>query len=58
MKTVHIGVATAGDVKARAKAAFKGGPQGVYGGRTFDVATADGARLFTATSDDRPNDQK
>src|SRR5689334_11036622 len=36
----------------------KGGPQGVYGGRTFEVATADGARLFTAASDDRPNEQK
>lgn len=36
----------------------KGGPQGVYGGRTFDVATADGAKLYTATSDDRPDAQK
>ena len=30
MKTVHIGIATAGDVKARAKAAFKGVPQGEH----------------------------
>jgi hypothetical protein len=36
----------------------KGGPQGVYGGRTFEVATAEGARLYTAASDDRPTDQK
>jgi hypothetical protein len=36
----------------------KGGPQGVYGGRTFEVATADGARLYTAVSDDLPNEQK
>ncbi len=35
----------------------KGGPQGGQGGRGFDVATADGARLFTASSDDRPNEQ-
>ena len=36
----------------------KGGPQGVYGGRTFEVATADGARLYTGFSDDRPMEQK
>jgi len=36
----------------------KGGPQGNYGGRTFEAATADGARLFTGASDDRPGDQK
>src|SRR5579863_412916 len=36
----------------------KGGPQGVYGGRTFEVATADGARLYTGVSDDRPGEQK
>lgn len=36
----------------------KGGPQGGYPGRTFEAATADGARLYTATSDDRPSDQK
>ncbi len=36
----------------------KGGPQGVYGGRTFEVATALGARLYTGTSDDRPTEQK
>jgi len=36
----------------------KGGPQGVYGGRTFEAATADGATLYTATSDDRPGEQK
>ncbi len=36
----------------------KGGPQGGYPGRTFEVATADGARLYTGTSDDRPGDQK
>jgi hypothetical protein len=36
----------------------KGGPQGVYGGRTFEVAIADGARLYTAASDDRPGEQK
>jgi hypothetical protein len=35
----------------------KGGPQGVYGGRTFEVATADGARLYTGVSDDRPGEQ-
>ena len=33
----------------------KGGPQGNYGGRTFEVATADGARLYTGASDDRPS---
>lgn len=36
----------------------KGGPQGNQGGRSFDVATAAGARLFTGVSDDRPNEQK
>ena len=36
----------------------RGGPQGNYGGRTFDVATADDARLYTGTSDDRPSEQK
>jgi hypothetical protein len=36
----------------------KGGPQGVYGGRTFEVAMADGARLYTGMSDDRPTEQK
>src|ERR1700761_781378 len=35
----------------------KGGPQGNQGGRGFDVATADGARLYTGTSDDRPKEQ-
>src|SRR6188768_3737744 len=32
----------------------KGGPQGVYGGRTFEVAIAQGARLYSGVSDDRP----
>ena len=36
----------------------KGGPQGGQGGRTFEVATAEGARLYTAESDDRPGEQK
>jgi hypothetical protein len=36
----------------------KGGPQGGQGGRGFDVATAAGARLYTATSDDRAGEQK
>ena len=36
----------------------RGGPQGNYGGRTFDAATADGARLYTGISDDRPRAQK
>jgi len=36
----------------------KGGPQGNQGGRSFDVATAAGARLFTGASDDRPTEQK
>ena len=36
----------------------KGGPQGVYGGRTFEAATAEGARLYTGVSDDRPGEQK
>src|ERR1700722_19692290 len=35
----------------------KGGPQGNQGGRGFDVATADGARLYTGASDDRPSEQ-
>jgi hypothetical protein len=35
----------------------KGGPQGNQGGRSFDVATASGARLYTGTSDDRPTEQ-
>jgi predicted transcriptional regulator len=30
MKTIHIGVATSGNVKVRAKAAFSGTPQGEY----------------------------
>ena len=33
----------------------KGGPQGGQGGRGFDVATAEGARLYTGASDDRPH---
>lgn len=37
---------------------IKGGPQGNYGGRSFEAATADGARLYTAISDDRPREQK
>ena len=36
----------------------KGGPQGNYGGRTFEVATGDGAKLYTGVSDDRPREQK
>ena len=36
----------------------RGGPQGAYPARTFDVATADGARLYTGASDDRPGEQK
>ncbi len=36
----------------------KDGPQGAYPARTFEVATADGARLYTGASDDRPSDQK
>jgi hypothetical protein len=36
---------------------IKGGPQGNQGGRSFDVATASGARLYTGTSDDRPTEQ-
>lgn len=36
----------------------KDGPQGAYPARTFEVATADGARLYTGTSDDRPGEQK
>jgi hypothetical protein len=35
----------------------KGGPQGNQGGRSFDVATAQGARLYTGVSDDRPAEQ-
>jgi hypothetical protein len=35
----------------------KGGPQGNQGGRGFDVATTDGARLYTGASDDRPTEQ-
>ena len=35
----------------------KGGPQGNQGGRSFDVATAAGARLYTGVSDDRPTEQ-
>jgi len=35
----------------------RGGPQGNQGGRGFDVATADGARLYTGASDDRPTEQ-
>lgn len=35
----------------------KGGPQGNQGGRGFAVATADGARLYTGASDDRPTEQ-
>lgn len=36
----------------------KGGPQGNYGGRTFEAAIADGARLYTTASDDQPGAQK
>jgi hypothetical protein len=36
----------------------KDGPQGTYGSRSFEVATADGARLYTGVSDDRPSEQK
>jgi len=36
----------------------KDGPQGTYGSRGFEVATADGARLYTGVSDDRPGEQK
>ena len=35
----------------------KGGPLGRQGGRNYEPATADGARLFTAASDDRPQEQ-
>src|SRR6201996_54887 len=35
----------------------KGGPQGGQGGRGFDVATAEGAHLYTGASDDRPREQ-
>ena len=38
--------------------AVKGGPQGAMAARTFDVATADGAQLYTGASDDRPGEQK
>jgi hypothetical protein len=36
----------------------RSGPQGAQGGRSFDVAMAAGARLFTGVSDDRPTEQK
>ena len=36
----------------------KDGPQGTYGSRGFEAATADGARLYTGVSDDRPGEQK
>jgi Alpha/beta hydrolase domain len=36
---------------------IKGGPQGNQGGRTFEPASAQGARLYTAASDDRPLEQ-
>ena len=36
----------------------KDGPQGTYGSRGFEAATAEGARLYTAASDDRPGEQK
>jgi hypothetical protein len=35
----------------------KGGPQGGQGAREFEVATAAGARLYTAVSDDQPTSQ-
>lgn len=35
----------------------RGGPQGGQGGRGFDVASADGARLYAGASDDRPGEQ-
>src|SRR5579863_4336107 len=35
----------------------KDGPQGTYGSRGFEAATADGARLYTGISDDRPGEQ-
>ena len=35
----------------------KGGPQGNQGGRAFDVASSDGARLYVNASDDRPTEQ-
>lgn len=35
----------------------KGGPQGGQGGRAFDVANANGARLYVNASDDRPTEQ-
>ena len=35
----------------------KVGPLGGHGGRDFEVATAEGARLYTAASDDRPTEQ-
>ena len=34
------------------------GPLGGHGGRDFEVATAEGARLYTGASDDRPSEQK
>jgi hypothetical protein len=36
----------------------KVGPLGGHGGRDFEVATAQGARLYTGISDDRPTEQK
>jgi hypothetical protein len=36
----------------------KVGPLGGHGGRDFEVAIADGARLYTGASDDRPTEQK
>ena len=36
----------------------KVGPLGGHGGRAFEVATAEGARLYTGISDDRPTEQK
>jgi hypothetical protein len=35
----------------------KVGPLGGHGGRDFEVATAEGARLYTGVSDDRPTEQ-
>jgi hypothetical protein len=36
----------------------KVGPLGGHGGRDFEVATAEGARIYTGISDDRPTEQK
>lgn len=36
----------------------KGGPQGNQGGRGFDLATAEGAKLYTGASDSRPAEQR